>query len=554
MGGIDVCALRRAAPDSPISVVAPVFRQQDGSGAKARSGCGLVFGTGGLRGVLGAGPDRMNCLTVARATEGLAGYLLSTGGRRVTVAYDTRKGSQAFAAVTSGVLALHGIRVWMFEQPFPTPILSFAVRALGCDAGVMITASHNPANYNGYKVYGADGGQITDEVAKAITEHIQRVDHTQAWLPRGESGARGLVRPVPPEVYHDYIQKTLSCRLVAGGVRPVLRLAYTPLYGTGLLPVRDVLSCMPGIEFVEVAEQCAPDGSFPTCPRPNPELREALAAGIDTARREAAELLLATDPDCDRVGVAVRQRDGDYRVLTGNEVGLLMMEYVLSRRPDSPGATRVVFKTVVTSDLAFSIARRYGAEVREVLTGFKYIGEAIGCMEARGETDRFAFGFEDSCGYLAGTHVRDKDGVMACMLVAEMAQAYAAEGKTLAQAMDALYADFGYLSSRLLSFDIREQLPMEAMADAMKRLRAHPPEVLGYGPVCYVRDYLPGISGLPPSDVLCFGNAAGAKAVVRPSGTEPKMKVYLSAKGKNTGDVEQLLDRMARQVEGWFGA
>lgn len=518
--------------------------------------CGeLSFGTGGLRGILGMGTNRLNRYTVAKATRGLAEYLTAAGGKQVAVAYDTRNGSQTFAGVTAGVLAQYGIKVWLYNRPLPTPMLSFAVRELSCDAGVMITASHNSAQYNGYKVYGPDGCQITEEAAASITEHIRRVDYCAlSWLPEAEAREKGLLQTVPQEICDRYFEKTLSCRVALGGVDHPLRLVYTPLHGTGLAPVRDVLAHMPGITVTEVREQCTPDGNFPTCPKPNPELLEALELGLACAKREQADLLIATDPDCDRVGVAVRQGADDYRVLTGNEVGLLLMEFILCRRKTQLGVPPVVVKTIVTSDLAFSIAKRYSADVVEVLTGFKYIGETIGNMEAKCELLRFAFGFEESCGYLAGTHVRDKDGVMACMLVAEMAQAWAAEGKTLAEAMEAIYINFGYMGTRLLNFDIKGALPMEQMSAIMKALRAQSPETLGNSRIQTMLDYLPGIGKLPPSDVLSFRNSDGGKVIVRPSGTEPKIKFYLSAKGKDAADVKSQLDQMALQVEGWLAS
>lgn len=412
-------------------------------------GTELSFGTGGLRGILGVGTNRLNAYTVARATQGLADYLKSVGGWHVAIAYDSRLCSDQFARVTAGVLAQNGLTAHVYPRLMPTPMLSFAVRELSCDAGVVITASHNPAQYNGYKVYGPDGCQITEEAAAAITACISAVAYGAA-KPMDERTAResGLWRDIPQSIFDAFIEKTLSCR-VNPQEKTTLRLVYTPLHGTGLEPVRAILKRMEGVEAIEVGEQCAPDGHFPTCLKPNPELREALTLGLELARKENADLLIATDPDSDRVGVAVRQKDGEYAVLTGNEIGLLLMEYILKARirngtlPQNP----VVVKTIVTSDLAFAIAERYGVGVTECLTGFKYIGEIIGRLEQAGEAERFVFGFEESCGYLAGTHVRDKDAVMACMLVAEMAQSAAAEGCTLADWIEKLYADYGHMLS-----------------------------------------------------------------------------------------------------------
>ena len=512
----------------------------------ARFGSELEFGTGGLRGILGVGTARMNRYIVARATQGLADYLNAGGGRSVAIAYDSRLCSDEFAQTAACVLAANGITAHIYPRLMPTPMLSFAVRELGCDAGIVVTASHNPAQYNGYKVYGSDGCQITEEAAAAITACIGAVPYGAAKeMPMDEARALGLVCDIPQRVFDAFIERTLSCR-VNPAVSTPLRLVYTPLHGTGLEPVRAVLDRMAGIERIEVEAQCVPDGHFPTCPKPNPELREALTLGLALAEREQTDLLIATDPDSDRVGVAVRRRDGSYAVLTGNEVGLLLMQHVLRSRkangtlPEHP----VVIKTIVTSDLAFAIAADYGAEVRECLTGFKYIGEIIGRLEAAGEAERFVFGFEESCGYLAGAHVRDKDAVMACMLVAEMAQTAAAQGRTLADELDALYARYGCMENRLLSFDIAGAVPMETMRAVMAGLRKAPVETLAGSAVAAVKDYTQGVDGLPVSDVLSYATADGKKALVRPSGTEPKVKVYLSARAGTHEAARAALDAM----------
>ena len=515
----------------------------------ARFGGELAFGTGGLRGVLGVGTARMNRYIVARATQGLADYLNANGGRNVAIAYDSRLCSDEFARTAACVLAANGITAHLYDRLMPTPMLSFAVRELGCDAGVVVTASHNPAQYNGYKVYGSDGCQITEQAAAAITACIAAVPYGAAKeTPMEEARARGLVCDVPQRVFDAFIDRTLACR-VNPTANTLLRLVYTPLHGTGLEPVRAVLDRMAGIERIEVSAQCVPDGHFPTCPKPNPELREALTLGLALAEQEKTDLLIATDPDSDRVGVAVRRRDGSYAVLTGNEVGLLLMQHVLRCRrangtlPERP----VVVKTIVTSDLAFAIAADYGVEIRECLTGFKYIGEIIGRLEQAGEAERFVFGFEESCGYLAGAHVRDKDAVMACMLVAEMAQTAAAQGRTLADELDALYARYGCMQNRLLNFDIEGAVPMEAMRAVMAGLREKPVSLLAGSAVTAVKDYAQGADGLPRSDVLSYASADGRKALVRPSGTEPKVKVYLSAKADTDEAACAALDAMERE-------
>ena len=521
--------------------------------ALSRFGRELSFGTGGLRGILGAGTNRMNIYTVAKATQGLADYLLSKKAGSVAIAYDSRIGSREFAYVAAGVLAHNRLRAHVYGRLMPTPMLSFAVRELHCDAGIVITASHNPAEYNGYKVYGPDGCQITDEAAQAVTGCIDRVAYERLeWLEEDEARKAGLLLDVPQTVFDAFIEKTLACR---AGSRPYpVKLAYTPLHGAGLKPVRQVFARTEGIQWIEVAAQCVPDGHFPTCPEPNPELAGALDLGLDTARREGAGLLIATDPDCDRVGVAVKDGRGEFHILTGNEVGLLLMEHILKARRAAGTLPKdaIVIKTIVTSDLAFGIARAYGVKVLEVLTGFKYIGEAIGILAAKGEEKRFIFGFEESCGYLAGTHVRDKDGVMASMLVAEMAQSCAGEGLTLWDKVQQIYDVYGIMRNRLLNFDIKGADPMRVMGETMARLRKAPPVLLGESPVTRMDDYLPGLDGLPPSDVLSYKNDDGCKAIIRPSGTEPKVKVYLSVRQDDAERAGRLMEKMAAQIPAWL--
>ncbi len=513
-------------------------------------GSELSFGTGGLRGVVGVGTARMNRYTVGRATLGLAHSLRQRGARRgVVIAHDSRHGAQEFTAVTAGVLAENGIPVYVFDSLAPTPMLSYAVRALGLDAGVMITASHNPAVYNGYKVYGADGCQITDEAAAAITACIAAVTYTDARV-MSEASARenGLWKDVPDSLRRSFAQNCLFCRPNPEASHSI-HVVYTPLHGTGLLPVREVLGHMQGVRVTEVEAQCTPDGDFPTCPRPNPEIDETLGLGIALCRETGADLLLATDPDCDRVGVAVRTPQGDYRRLSGNEVGLLLLDYVLRtrRQKGTLPANAVAVKTIVTSDLAFAIAGEYGVQIREVLTGFKYIGEVIGQLESEGREGDFVFGFEESCGYLAGTHVRDKDGVMACMLVCEMAQALKAQGLSVWEKLCDLYARHGYLGTRLLNFDIDGAVPMVEMAAVMRRMREHPVAELAGKTVTAVRDYQNGIDGLPASNVLVY-EAQGLKAIVRPSGTEPKVKVYLFARAADEQGSDRLLDALSLEM------
>ncbi|MEG2208543.1 MAG: phospho-sugar mutase [Clostridia bacterium] len=529
----------------------------DGDALLAAFGSELHFGTGGLRGIVGIGTARMNCYTVARATLGLARCLKQhSSAPSVALAHDSRHGSALFTHTAAGVLAAEGITAYVFPTLAPTPMLSYAVRALHCDAGIMVTASHNPAAYNGYKVYGGDGCQITDGLAQKITAEIDAIAYGEAQpMAQAEARAAKLWRDVGDDLRKGFAQACLFCRPDATVCAPI-RVAYTPLHGTGLLPVREVLHHMQGISVIEVKAQCEPDGNFPTCPKPNPELDETLALGLALAKREQADLLLATDPDCDRVGVAVRAPNGVYHRLSGNEVGLLLSEYLLSTRHAQGSLPKhpIIVKTIVTSDLAFSIAKAYGAEVREVLTGFKYIGEVIGELEKRGEEARFVFGFEESCGYLAGTHVRDKDGVMACMLVCELAQALKARGLCIWEALERLYATYGCMETALMNFDIAGALPMQAMEAAMKRLRAAPPTMLAGEAVCSAKDYAGGLNSLPKSDVLTYETASGLKAIVRPSGTEPKVKVYLSARGDSRKAAEEKLARMRAEIDGWMQA
>lgn len=524
---------------------------QDEEALLAAFGSELSFGTGGLRGIVGVGTARMNRYTVARATLGLARYLKEKNKcPAVVIAHDSRHGSEEFTAVAAGVLAGEGVKAHVFPTLAPTPMLSYAVRALKLDAGIMITASHNPAVYNGYKVYGADGCQITDRAAQEITAQIEKVGYTEARiLTESEARRAQLLGNVADSLRREFAQACLFCR-PDPTVCASIHVVYTPLHGTGLLPVREVLSCMQGVKVTEVEAQCKPDGDFPTCPKPNPELDETLEMGLALARETRADLLLATDPDCDRVGVAVRTPNGDYERLSGNEVGLLLMEYILGTRRSQGtlphGAT--VVKTIVTSDLAFPIAKTYGVKVKEVLTGFKYIGEVIGNLESKGRDGNFVFGFEESCGYLAGTHVRDKDGVMACMLVCEMAQACAARGTSVWQELQALYARYGFIGTALMNFDIAGALPMQEMAATMARLRAQPIKTLAGSTVKTVKDYLNGLNGLPKSNVLVY-EAEGVKAIVRPSGTEPKVKVYLSAKADSSENAQKLIERLKDDMQ-----
>lgn len=494
----------------------------------------LAFGTGGLRGVIGAGTNRMNLHTVAKASQGLANYVLArfpAERRRIAVSYDSRILSDAFARVAAGVFAANGIAAVVYPQLMPTPCLSYAVRALDCAAGVMVTASHNPAKYNGYKVYGPDGCQITTEAAADILAEIDRLDVFDG--PRRmdfDAGlASGAIRWIGEAVYTDFVEAVKGQSLL--GDEPVdksVAIVYSPLNGTGLKPVLRTLRESGYTNVTVVKEQEQPDGRFPTCPYPNPEIREAMQLGLEYAQRLDAELLLATDPDCDRCGIAVRDPAGSYRLLTGNETGMLLLDYICRRRialgamPDRP----VLVKTIVTTDMAERIARKYGVETVNVLTGFKYIGETIGRLEAEGRADRYIFGFEESYGYLSGSYVRDKDAVDAAFLICEMFAWYKGQGIGLLERLEALYAEFGYCLNTLHSYAFEGSAGFDRMQAIMAAFRAGV-DALGGRKVERLLDYAPGLDGLPKSDVLKFVTD-GASVVVRPSGTEPKLKVYAS--------------------------
>ena len=510
----------------------------------------LAFGTGGLRGILGAGTNRMNLYVVRRATQGLAAYLKAAGlPPRAAIAYDSRVCSDLFARETARVLAANGIAVWLYPRLEPTPALSWAVRCYGCGAGVCITASHNPAAYNGYKVYGPDGCQITLDAAAAVQREIERIDlFTDVQLCDFDAAlAEGRIRLIDDaclDAFLDAVQR-LS---VWDGDKSALRVVYTPLNGAGRECVTKILARIGVQDVTLVPEQATPDGRFPTCPYPNPEERAAMERGLALARETRADLLLGTDPDCDRMGAAVPDGD-DYRLLTGNEMGVLLFDYLCRRRRENGTmpARPVAVTTIVSTAMADAVAAHYSVELRRVLTGFKFIGEQIGALERSGEAGRYIFGFEESYGYLSGTHVRDKDAVNAAMLCCEMAAWYRAQGMTLAQAMDALYARFGYYCNELQSVALPGADGMAQMQRIMQDLRTNAPDTLGGERVTKSRDYLGGLDGLPQSDVLEF-RTAHAKVIVRPSGTEPKLKLYCSARAGAMDEARALCAALRRDM------
>ncbi|MGN0688508.1 MAG: phospho-sugar mutase [Oscillospiraceae bacterium] len=521
----------------------------------------LEFGTGGLRGVIGAGTNRMNVYTVNKATQGLAEYIL-TGGvkKRVALSYDSRIKSDYFAKSTASVLAANGIEVYIYKELMPTPMLSWAVRALDCGAGVMVTASHNPAKYNGYKVYGADGCQVTLEAAEAILGKINNIDIFEGVKTTDfdKAVSDGMIKYIDDSVIDAYIAKVkeqgLHTDLVA---ESGLKVVYTPLNGTGNKPVRRVLAEI-GIKNVTVVpEQELPDGNFPTCPFPNPEIKEALQYGLNLCDKVKPDLLLATDPDCDRVGIAVP--DGDhYELFTGNEVGALLLEYICKERialgtmPENP----VAVKTIVTTDITKAICAKYGVEIREVLTGFKFIGEQIGWLEEKGEDNRYIFGFEESYGYLAGSYVRDKDAVVASMLICEMAAFYRTKGISLIEARKRMYDEYGVYFNKLENFTCEGASGMQRMKEIMSDLRTNAPKTIGGVEVLAVADYAASekkctATGavekltLPKSDVITFYLADDASVIIRPSGTEPKIKVYYTTKGADKAAATELQSRLS---------
>lgn len=519
----------------------------------------LEFGTGGLRGVIGAGCNRMNIYTVTRATIGLIKYLGEKNKENsVAIGYDTRIKSRTFAETVASAFAASGIKVYVYPAPYPTPMLSYAVRELSCSAGVMITASHNPKEYNGYKVYDADGSQITDLAAKEILEKIEASDYFEKLMGKSfdEYLSCGAVEYIGEDLYAEYLSMVSATSKAYGEpLDKSLKIVYTPLNGTGYVPVLNILKSNGYKNLQIVKEQAAPDGSFPTCPYPNPEIPDALSLALEYAQRTDAEIILATDPDCDRVGVAVKDKGG-FKILTGNEVGLILLEYIASQRrrhgdmPKDP----IAVKTVVTTDLAARVAEKYGIKVKDVLTGFKYIGETLGKMESEGNRESFIFGFEESCGYLATPYVRDKDGVFAAYLVSEAAAFYKACGKTLLDVLDSIYREHGYESTALYSYTFPGADGIGKMKRIMAEFRDTGADFSGI-PICFSKDYSLGIEELPKSDVMKFFLCNDSTVTLRPSGTEPKLKVYISVRAavresadRQTEKIKSAAERIIKQI------
>ena len=514
----------------------------------------LTFGTGGLRGVIGPGTNRMNVHTVAKASQGLANYLKRHfAAPSVAIGYDSRIKSDVFAQVAAGVFAANGVKVHIWPQLMPVPMVSFATRHLSTSAGVMITASHNPSKYNGYKVYGPDGCQITTQAAAEILAEIEKLDIFEDVRQIDfEAGIkREDIQFIQEDVYTAFVEAVKRQSVLYGeAVDRNVAIVYTPLNGAGLLPVTRTLREMGYTNITVVPEQEQPDGNFPTCPYPNPEIKEAMALGMEYAQKCGADLLLATDPDCDRVGIAVKDRKGDYELLTGNQTGLLLLDYLCSQRvkhgkmPEHP----VMVKTIVTMDMAERIAQHYGVETRNVLTGFKYVGEQIGALEQQGRADSYLFGFEESYGYLSGTYVRDKDGVNGAALICEMFSYYKTQGISLLDKLESLYQTYGYCLNTLHSYEFDGSAGSVKMQSIMASFRGGIRE-LGGKKVEKLLDYAQGLDGLPRSEVLKFLLEGNCSLVVRPSGTEPKLKLYISVSAADKESAEKAEAEIVRSAE-----
>jgi phosphoglucomutase len=520
----------------------------------------LVFGTGGLRGVIGAGTNRMNIYTVAKASQGLANYvntIFQEKDRKIAISYDSRIKADLFAKVAAGVFAASGIKVFIYKELMPTPCLSFAVRELKCAAGIMVTASHNPAKYNGYKVYGADGCQITTEAATTILDEIEKVDIFEDVRNVDFEAAlqAGSVEYISENVYTKFINEVLGQSLISEDdeIDKNVAIVYSPLNGTGRAPVTRALKEAGYSNITLVKEQEMPDGNFPTCSYPNPEIKEAMALGMEYAKKCNADLLIATDPDCDRVGIAVKDSEGEYVLLTGNQTGCLLLDYVCSMRVKNgtmPADAEVV-KTIVTTDLGEQIAKSYGVKTVNVLTGFKFIGEEIGRLEKQGKADSYIFGFEESYGYLSGSYVRDKDAVDGAFLICEMFAYYKTRGISLLDKLDELYKKYGYCLNSLHSYEFEGSAGLEKMNGIMVAMRQNTSEIGGLE-VVQVNDYANGIDGLPKSDVIKFYLEKKCSVVVRPSGTEPKMKMYVSVSAGDKVEAENIEKRIVSFMEQKF--
>ena len=523
---------------------------------KDRFAVSLKFGTAGLRGVLGAGSNRMNIYVVRQATQGLANWVKTQGGNQlVAISYDSRIKSDVFAKEAACVLAANGIKVRIYDALMPVPALSFATRYYQANAGIMVTASHNPAKYNGYKAYGPDGCQMTDDAAAVVYAEIQKTDILEGAkrISFEEGIAQGLIEYVGDDCKEGLYDAIKACQVRPGLCKTAgLKLVYSPLNGSGLVPVTRILADIGIDDITIVPEQQYPDGNFPTCPYPNPEIYEALHLGLELAKASGADLMLATDPDADRVGIAMKCPDGSYELVSGNEVGVLLLDYICQGRiekgtmPKNP----VAVKSLVSTPLADAVAANYGVEMRNVLTGFKWIGDQIAGLEAAGEVERFILGFEESYGYLAGPYVRDKDAVVASMLICEMAAYYRSIGSSVKERLESIYAKYGRYLNKVDSFEFPGLSGMDKMAGIMTSLREAPPAEIGGYKVVKVVDYKKTAeTGLPSANVLVYTLAGGATVIVRPSGTEPKIKTYFTTLGKDLAEAEAQKNVLAEALK-----
>ena len=531
----------------------------DDDAIKERFAVALKFGTAGLRGTLGAGTNRMNIWVVRQATQGVADWVKTQGGTQtVAISYDSRLKGWNFARDAAGVLAANGIHVRIYDELMPVPALSFATRYYHCNAGIMVTASHNPAKYNGYKAYGPDGCQMTDEAADIVYQQIQKTDVLTGakYMSFAEGVNKGLIQFVEDDC-KNALYEAIEARQIRPGIAATsgLKLVYSPLNGTGLVPVTRVLNDIGIHDITIVPEQEYPNGYFTTCSYPNPEILDALKKGLELAEQTGADLMLATDPDADRVGIAMKCPDGSYELVTGNEMGVLLLDYICAGRIEqgTMPAKPVAVKSIVSTPLANAVAEHYGVELRETLTGFKWIGDQIAQLEAAGEVDRFIFGFEESYGYLAGPYVRDKDAVIGSMLICEMAAYYRSIGSSIKQRLEEIYKEYGRYLNKVDSFEFPGLSGMDKMAGIMNELRTNPPKEFVGKKVVKVMDYTkPEETGLPAANVLIYSLDDGSTVVVRPSGTEPKIKAYYTTLGKDLAEAEAEKEKLAAALEPLF--
>ena len=552
---------RWLAADLQDADLSPELRKIQGNDEeiKDRFAVSLQFGTAGLRGVLGAGTNRMNIYVVAQATQGLANWVKTQGGTQtVAISFDTRLKSDVFSKTAAGVLAANGIKVRIYDAAMPVPALSFATRYYNCNAGIMVTASHNPAKYNGYKAYGPDGCQMPDQAADVVYNEIQKIDvlNGAQQISFAQGVEDGLIRFVGDDCKKAFYEAIEACQVRPGlAATSGLKLVYSPLNGSGLVPVTQVLKDIGIIDITIVPEQEYPNGYFTTCSYPNPEIYAALESGLKLAKECDADLMLATDPDADRVGIAMKCPDGTYELVTGNEMGALLLDYICAGRIEKGTMPKdpVAVMSLVSTPLAKAIAKHYNVELRSVLTGFKWIGDQILNLEKNHQEDRFIFGFEESYGYLAGSYVRDKDAVVASMLICEMAAYYRANGSSIKQRLEEIYSQYGRYFNKTDSFEFPGLSGMDKMAGIMTQLRQEPPAAIGAHKITKAVDFKKSEeTGLPPANVLLYELENGATVIIRPSGTEPKIKAYFTTLGKDLAEAQAQKDELAAAVEPIF--